>query len=128
MVDQLEEARATFRRLRAAVAFPLATDPADPDLVAERTRLIKEQADAVAMDNETRRGQVVEVAAVVRAVEAECSQVRNRLLAIPAEQAARLVRIKTPVEMQEAMHEIIFDALTELSGKTVPGMRAGIVQ
>lgn len=58
---------------------------------------------------------VVSVDEVTKAVGAEYTKVRTRLLSIPAEQAPRINRLKTPVEVQDALQEIITEALEELT-------------
>jgi phage terminase Nu1 subunit (DNA packaging protein) len=60
-------------------------------------------------------GLVVAVADVAKAVGDEYAKVRTRLLAIPAEHAPRLQRLKTVIELQDALHEIIVEALEELT-------------
>ena len=49
-------------------------------------------------------------------VGAEYAQVRTRMLAIPAEQAPRLHRLKTVNEIQDALMAIIVEALEGLTG------------
>jgi len=58
---------------------------------------------------------VVAVDDVTRAIGDEYAKVRTRLLAIPAEHAPRIQRLKTVVEVQDALHELITDALEELT-------------
>ncbi|MFP3428750.1 hypothetical protein SB781_03270 [Paraburkholderia sp. SIMBA_061] len=60
-------------------------------------------------------GLVVDVTEVAKAVGAEYAKVRTRLLSIPAEQAPRLHRCKTPAELQDMLQEIITEALEELT-------------
>lgn len=60
-------------------------------------------------------GLVIDVAEVAKAVGAEYAKVRTRLLSIPAEQAPRLQRCKTPAELQDMLQEIITEALEELT-------------
>lgn len=60
-------------------------------------------------------GQVVDVADVAKAVGTEYAKVRTRLLSIPAEQAPRLHRCKTPAELQDMLQEVITEALEELT-------------
>ncbi|TCK43996.1 hypothetical protein B0G84_2344 [Paraburkholderia sp. BL8N3] len=60
-------------------------------------------------------GLVVDVTEVAKAVGAEYAKVRTRLLSIPAEQAPRLHRCKTPAELQDVLQEIITEALEELT-------------
>lgn len=59
--------------------------------------------------------QVVEVGLVAKEVGAAFAKARTRLLAIPAEQAPRLHRCKTVVELQDALLEVITEALEELT-------------
>ncbi|GJH14981.1 hypothetical protein CBA19CS22_00585 [Caballeronia novacaledonica] len=60
-------------------------------------------------------GLVIDVAEVAKAVGTEYAKVRTRLLAIPAEQAPRLHRCKTPAELQDMLQEVITEALEELT-------------
>ncbi|MDR5784077.1 hypothetical protein QCE63_32165 [Caballeronia sp. LZ065] len=60
-------------------------------------------------------GLVIDVAEVAKAVGAEYAKVRTRLLSIPAEQAPRLHRCKTPAELQDMLQEVITEALEELT-------------
>jgi phage terminase Nu1 subunit (DNA packaging protein) len=60
-------------------------------------------------------GLVVDVTEVAKAVGSEYAKVRTRLLSIPAEQAPRLHRCKTPAELQDMLQEIITEALEELT-------------
>lgn len=60
-------------------------------------------------------GLVVAVADVAKAVGEEYAKVRTRLLAIPAEHSPRIHRLKTVIEIQDALQELIVDALEELT-------------
>ncbi|BCQ23145.1 hypothetical protein NK8_12700 [Caballeronia sp. NK8] len=60
-------------------------------------------------------GLVIDVAEVAKAVGTEYAKVRSRLLSIPAEQAPRLHRCKTPAELQDMLQEVITEALEELT-------------
>lgn len=60
-------------------------------------------------------GLVIDVGEVARVVGAEYAKVRTRLLSIPAEQAPRLHRCKTPAELQDMLQEVITEALEELT-------------
>jgi phage terminase Nu1 subunit (DNA packaging protein) len=65
-------------------------------------------------------GLVVDVAEVARRVGADYAKVRTKLLSIPAEQAPRLHRAKTPAELQDMLQEVITDALEELTRDGAP--------
>jgi phage terminase Nu1 subunit (DNA packaging protein) len=60
-------------------------------------------------------GLVIDVGEVARVVGGEYAKVRTRLLSIPAEQAPRLHRCKTPAELQDMLQEVITEALEELT-------------
>lgn len=60
-------------------------------------------------------GAVVLVADVARLVSEEYANVRRRLLAIPAEQAPRVLRATTVIEMQQVLEDIITEALEGLT-------------
>ncbi|WP_310630811.1 hypothetical protein [Paraburkholderia sp.] len=60
-------------------------------------------------------GLVIDVAEVAKAVGTEYAKVRTRLLSIPAEQAPRLHRCKSPAELQDMLQEVITEALEELT-------------
>ncbi|NWC92633.1 MULTISPECIES: hypothetical protein [unclassified Pseudomonas] len=66
------------------------------------------------LEYDQKSGAVVLVADVAAAVGREYSQVRTRLLAIPAEQAPRIHRLKTVTEVQDVLQELITEALEEL--------------
>lgn len=107
---------AYIRHLRGVAAGRAsASGDDDLDLVAERARLAKEQADRLAMQNDMTRGAVVPVAEVAAVVGAEYARVRTRLLAIPAEQAPRIHRCKAPAEVMAVLLEVISEALEELT-------------
>lgn len=89
----------------------------DVMMTFDEARLLKEKylglLNQLEYDKES--GLVVEVAEVSAAVGAEYAKVRTRLLSIPAEQAPRLHRCKTPAELQDMLQEIITEALEELT-------------
>jgi len=69
---------------------------------------------SISFEYDQKSGAVVLVADVAAAVGKEYSQVRTRLLAIPAEQAPRIHRLKTVTEVQDVLQELITEALEEL--------------
>ncbi len=68
------------------------------------------------LEYDQKSGAVVPVVDVAKAVADNYAKVRTRLLAIPAEQAPRLHRCKTPVEVQDILRAIVVEALEELAG------------
>jgi phage-related baseplate assembly protein len=83
----------------------------------EEARRVKENYLALLnqLEYDKESGAVVAVADVVKLVGEEYARVRTRLLAIPAEQAPRIQRLKTVLEVQDALQQIIVDALEELT-------------
>jgi hypothetical protein len=83
----------------------------------EEARRVKENYLALLnqLEYDKESSAVVAVADVVKLVGEEYARVRTRLLAIPAEQAPRIQRLKTVLEVQDALQQIIVDALEELT-------------
>ncbi|HET6606733.1 MAG TPA: hypothetical protein VFG62_08700 [Rhodopila sp.] len=74
------------------------------------------------LEYDQKSGRVVLVEEVTTAVGKKFAAVRSKLLAIPAEQAARLHRLKTAAEVQDALQEVITRALEELAGGDTGGL------
>lgn len=93
----------------------LAANGADMNL--DEAKRVKENYIALLnqLEYDKESGLVVEVASVCKAVGAEYAKVRTRLLAIPAEQAPRIHRMKTVAEVQDVLQELIVEALEELT-------------
>jgi len=87
------------------------------DMDFDEARRVKENYLALQAQLEYDRdaGLVVAVSDVAKAVGDEYAKVRTRLLAIPAEHAPRIQRLKTVIEVQDALQEIIVEALEELT-------------
>lgn len=73
------------------------------------------------LEYDQKSGLVVAVGDVAKAVGDEYAKVRTKLLAIPAEQAPRIQRLKTVLEVQDALQEMIVHALEELTRDGVGG-------
>jgi hypothetical protein len=67
------------------------------------------------LEYDTKSGAVVLVSEVASVVGAEYARVRTRLLAIPAEKAPDIHRLKTVAQVQEYLQRIIVEALEELT-------------
>lgn len=93
----------------------------DLDLVSERARLAKEQADAQAMKNEQSRMEVLPRAEVHIAVTSALMRVRAKLLAIPTK-VAPLVFGLGMAEIREKIQQCIYEALSELAGTIIAGV------
>lgn len=67
------------------------------------------------LEYDTKSAVVVVAAEVANAVGTEYAQVRTKMLAIPAERAPQLHRLKTVTEVQDALLAIIVEALEALT-------------
>lgn len=113
--DGLDVIRVAYiRRLRAGAAGRAAKH-GPLDLVAERARLAKEQADKTAMDNSLRRQELLPADEVQRDLEQVFVAVRGRLLALPRKLAAVVVGAQTPAEAYAALDNGVREALCELA-------------
>jgi len=106
-------------REQAAGRAPLLEDEGDDgetfDLVKQRARLAKAQADRVEMDNALRRTQMVLAAAVTVGWQTIFVHVRAKMLSLPTKMAAMLAGLTTPAEILEKLTEAVHEALEELS-------------
>lgn len=82
---------------------------------AERARLTKEQADKVAMENEVRRGRLVDAEHVAALWANTLTNVKNRMLGIPTRAAPLVIGRKAVPEVREIIKRFIVEALNELS-------------
>lgn len=89
------------------------------DLVAEKARLAKEQADHYAMRNAEKRGELVPVADYTAAVLSVIEMVKAKLLRIPAKVA------KTDSRLKGRIADALEDALDELSAARITEERGG---
>jgi hypothetical protein len=87
------------------------------DMSIEEAKRVKENYLALLnqLEYDQKSGAVVAVADVAKAVGDEYARVRTRLLAIPAERAPDIHRMKTVTEVQDALQEMIVQALEELT-------------
>lgn len=84
-----------------------------PDLTAERTRLAKEQADRIAIENERTRGQTLDAAEAANRWAAEMVKLRARLLAVPGQIGMALSHL-TSHELQE-IDRVVRDAMAVIA-------------
>lgn len=81
----------------------------------ERARLTREQADKVAMDNEERRGRLVDSDKVGIWWGKIISNAKTRLLAIPTKAAPLVLGMKTMPQVRDQLERMITEVLSELS-------------
>lgn len=101
------------------VASGRAGDGGGYDLVAQRARLAKEQADAQNMKNGLSRAELLPRGDVDAAVIGAFARVRSRLVGVPVKVAPIVVTMESPAEAQAAIREAIYEALRELSETSV---------
>lgn len=120
---------AYLSRLRDEAAGRASQADADGDeldIVAERARLAKEQADRLAMENHVRRGELVPFEQFVAPFSTVLGTLRSRLLAVPAECALRFAAAKTAAMAEALLRDVIHEALHDLSaGMTRIGTEVG---
>ena len=85
------------------------------DAHAQRTRLLKNQADKVEMENAVMRGNLVDIAETEKAWTAVLMNVRSKMLAMPTATAAVLAVETEQKIVKELLTNTVEAALTELS-------------
>jgi len=105
---------AYVRHLRAAAAGRGAGS-GDLDLVAERARLAKEQADQAALKNAQLRGELIPAADHEESLIALASGVALRIRAVPTRAAPEVRLATTDREAEELLRRFIDEALEELA-------------
>lgn len=109
-----EEARADYlRHLRETAAGRAAAGDGGLDLVAERTRLAKAQADRQELELAVRRGQLVDSDQVKAGFIGLVTAARNRLLGVPSKAKARVPHLT--VRDIEQLEDLIAEALSGLA-------------
>jgi phage terminase Nu1 subunit (DNA packaging protein) len=86
-----------------------------PDLIAERTRLAKEQGDKLAIENSIKRGELVYVSDVVQAWSEHISGAKAKLLSLPSKVAPQLVNQPNANVIAARIREEVDTALLELA-------------
>lgn len=124
----LDDCRIRYiRHLREVAAGRKSEDPEALDLTAERARLAKEQADNMALKNNTLRGELIPAEIVIAGGQAIVSAAKAKLLGIHAKVRSRHPDISdaatTEIEAQirEALEELGNDGLPESVRKRVAG-------
>jgi phage terminase Nu1 subunit (DNA packaging protein) len=90
-------------------------NPDTPDLLAEKTRLAREQGDKLAIENSIKRGELVYVSDVVQTWADHIASARAKLLAMPTKLAPQLVSQSNANVIAARIREDIDVALDELA-------------
>jgi phage terminase Nu1 subunit (DNA packaging protein) len=113
--------REAFFYLPDVIAWRLQRDTAEKlDLTAERARLAKEQADKTAMENEEKRGRLLDTDRVRELWVRVASNIRTNFLGLPTKAAPAVLGCKTLTQVTHELESAIHEILSELSG-TDPG-------
>lgn len=112
-----------IRHLRETAAGRAGQDEG-PDLVDERARLARAQADRAEMENAHRRGELIETGHMNALVTGCFAIVRAKLLGIPSKEAGAILRCEDSVEVEQRIRAAICEALKELSETDVSRLDA----
>jgi phage terminase Nu1 subunit (DNA packaging protein) len=100
--------------VQAFIAFKAKT-PEDADLLQERTRLVKAQADRKELDLERARGEVLDTARAMQLWGAVCFQIRSKILSLPVKISPLLFSLKSISEIKERLEKSFHEVLNEIS-------------
>lgn len=90
-------------------------NPDTPDLLAEKTRLAREQGDKLAIENAISRGELVYVDDVVNTWADHISSAKAKLMAMPTKLAPQLVNQSNANVIAGRIREEVDNALVELA-------------
>jgi phage terminase Nu1 subunit (DNA packaging protein) len=96
-----------------------------PDIAAERARLTREQADKMAMENATSRGELISVHLVRKSLERTFSAFGSRVEAIPRKAVPRLKSCAGDAARERLLRGMVREALSELSDFDFAGIIGG---
>lgn len=114
-IDVCRESYIRHIRERAAGRASDAADADDLDIVEQRARLAKEQADAQAMKNAVVRGELIPRQDVVAGMQAAFANARARLLSLPAKAAPLVIGLVAITDVVEKLTGIVHEACRELA-------------
>jgi len=86
-----------------------------PDLIAERTRLAKEQGDKLAIENSIKRGELVYVSDVIQTWSEHIAGAKAKLLSLPSKIAPQLVNQPNANVIAARIRAEVDTALIELA-------------
>jgi phage terminase Nu1 subunit (DNA packaging protein) len=91
------------------------TNPDTPDLLAEKTRLAKEQGDKLSLENAIKREQLVYAEDVARVWADHISSAKSKILVIPSKLGPQLVNIDNANVIAGKLRDELDAALAELA-------------
>ena len=90
------------------------------DYTQERAKLTRLQAERATLDLEQQRGKLLPLEMVILAWQGQVANARAKLLALPPKVASQVLGMESYVEIEQAIRDIIYEALDELAGDGVP--------
>lgn len=98
------------------------------DLIAERARLAKAQADKTELELKIKKGELMYVDVVEHGWKCLVHAARSKFLALPTKMAPQLAACQTPAEVQQLLKKEIYAAMTELSQTSPDEMEAEAIE
>ena len=117
----LTDCRIAYIRYIREIAAGRGSKDGAVDLVAERARLTRAQAEMTERKNAIAEGEFLPRGEVHIAVTGSFARVRSRLLAIPSKLAPYLAPAMRPAEAQAILKTEIYDALNQLATPPAAG-------
>ena len=90
------------------------------DYTQERAKLTRLQAEKVTLELEQQRGNRLPMELVIAAWQGHIANARAKMLALPPKAAAQAVGMESYLEVEQAITELIHEALDELSTDGLP--------
>ncbi len=112
----LDACRVAYIRYIREIAAGRGSKDGAVDLVAERARLTKAQAENMERKNAIQDGEYLEARSFHIMATSAFTIVRTRLLAVPSKLAPQLVGIETPAKAQEIVKTEIYGVLDAIAG------------
>lgn len=100
------------------------TNSDTPDLVAEKTRLAKEQGDKLALENAIKRGQLIYADDAAEIWSDHISHAKSKILVIPSKLAPQLVNIDNANVIAGKLRDELDAALAELASANDEHLRS----
>ena len=92
----------------------------DLDYTQERAKLTRLQAEKVTLELEQQRGNLLPLEMVIEGWQGQIANARAKLLALPPKVASQVLGMESYLEVEQAITELIHEALDELSTDGLP--------
>lgn len=113
--DLVQSVQGYIKYLRARSLGTADMDANNPNIAVERVRLIKMQADRLAMDIDEEKGRLLDAEEAARGWDNLIAHCRAVLLGIPNRLANQVAAINNAQEIAQILKQAIYEALIELS-------------